>query len=72
VTEVGNANNVVVIRDGQRIPVRDWESDRSASSDLRSGDQVVVGRKSWISMNLLPTLSVMTGVVSLAVVLFRG
>jgi protein involved in polysaccharide export with SLBB domain len=71
VTEVGNANNVVVIRDGQRIPVRDWESDRSASSDLRSGDQVVVGRKSWISMNLLPTLSVMTGVVSLAVVLFR-
>jgi len=71
VTEVGNANNVFVVRDGQRIPVRDWQSDRSASSDLRSGDQVVVARKSWLSMNVLPALSVMTGVVSLVVVLFR-
>lgn len=71
VNEVGNANNVVVIRDGQRIPVRDWQRDRSVSSDLRSGDQVVVGRKSWLSMNALPAFSVMTGVISLGVVLFR-
>ena len=70
-TEVGNANDVVVIRDGQRIPVRDWQRDRSEASDLRSGDQVVVGRKNWLSMNALPALSVMTGVVSLVVVLFR-
>lgn len=71
ITEAGNANNVVVIRDGQRIRVPGWERDRSASSDLRSGDQVVVARKSWLSMNALPALSVMTGVVSLVVVLFR-
>ncbi len=71
VTDAGNANNVVVIRDGHRIPVRDWQRDRSESSDLRSGDQVVVARKSWLSMNALPALSVMTGVVSLVVVLFR-
>ncbi|MGE5102928.1 MAG: polysaccharide biosynthesis/export family protein [Deltaproteobacteria bacterium] len=70
-TDIANANDVVVIRDGQRIRVRDWQQDRSTNSDLRSGDQVVVGRKSWISMNFLPTLSVMTGVVSLAVVLLR-
>jgi protein involved in polysaccharide export with SLBB domain len=71
VTDLGNADNVVVIRDGQRIPVRDWQRDRSVRSDLRSGDQVVVGRKNWLSMNALPALSVMTGVVSLVVVLFR-
>lgn len=71
VTEVANANDVIVIRDGERIRVRDWQRDQSQTSDLRSGDQVVVGRKSWLSMNLLPALSVMTGVVSLAVVLFR-
>jgi protein involved in polysaccharide export with SLBB domain len=71
VTDVGNASNVVVIRDGQRILVRDWERDRSESSDLRSGDQVIVARKSWLSMNVLPALSVMTGVVSLVIVLFR-
>ena len=71
VTDAGNANDVVVIRDGHRIPVRDWQRDRSETSDLRSGDQVVVARKSWLSMNVLPALSVMTGVVSLVVVLFR-
>ena len=70
-TDIANANDVVVIRDGQRIRVRDWQQDRSTRSDLRSGDQIVVGRKSWISMNFLNTLSVMTGVVSLAVVLLR-
>jgi len=71
VTEVGNANNVSVIRDGKRIRVRDWQQDRSTNSDLRSGDQVVVARKSWLAMNALPALSVMTGVVGLAVVLLR-
>ena len=71
VTEVGNVNNVVVIRNGERIPVRDWQRDRSVSSDLRSGDQVVIGRKSWLSMNMLPALSVTTGVGYLLLVLFR-
>ena len=71
ITDVGNANDVSVIRDGRRIPVPDWRQDRSTSSDLRSGDQVLVGRKSWLSMNALPALSVMTGVVGLVVVLVR-
>jgi protein involved in polysaccharide export with SLBB domain len=70
-TEAGNTNNVVVIRDGQRIPVRDWQRDRSTNSDLRSGDQVVVGRRSWLSMNMLPALSVTTGVGYLLLVVFR-
>jgi protein involved in polysaccharide export with SLBB domain len=69
--EAGNTNNVVVIRDGQRIPVHDWQRDRSTNSDLRSGDQVVVGRKSWLSMNMLPALSVTTGVGYLLLVVFR-
>jgi hypothetical protein len=30
-----------------------------------------VARRSWLSTNVLPALSVMTGVVSLVVVLFR-
>jgi protein involved in polysaccharide export with SLBB domain len=69
--EAGNTNNVVVIRDGQRIPVHDWQRDRSTNSDLRSGDQVVVGRKSWLSMNMLPALSLTTGVGYLLLVVFR-
>ena len=69
--EAANTNNVVVIRDGQRIPVHDWQRDRSTSSDLRSGDQVVVGRKSWLSMNMLPALSVTTGVGYLLLVIIR-
>lgn len=69
--EAANTNNVVVIRDGQRIPVHDWQRDRSTNSDLRSGDQVVVGRKSWLSMNMLPALSVTTGVGYLLLVIIR-
>ena len=71
ITDNGNPNKVVIIRDAERIPVRDWQRDRSATSDLKSGDQVVVGRKSWIAINALPALSVSTVVASLIISLSR-
>jgi polysaccharide export outer membrane protein len=60
----GDDGKVAVIRQGQRIPIPNWQSDVSTSSDLRSGDQVVVGRKSWIQMNFLSALSVATVALS--------
>jgi protein involved in polysaccharide export with SLBB domain len=71
ITDAGSAKKVTIIRDGRRIAVPGWQQDRSASSDLRSGDQVVVGRKSWIAMNALPALSVTTVVASLIISLAR-
>src|ERR1035437_5642266 len=67
----GDQHKVAIVRDGRRIPVPDWQEDRSTDSDLRSGDQVVVGRKSWLAMNLLPVISVTTVVASLIISLAR-
>ncbi len=71
ITDAGNAKNVTIIRDGRRIAVPGWQQDRSAASDLKSGDQVVVGRRSWLAMNALPALSVTTVVASLIISLAR-
>jgi polysaccharide export outer membrane protein len=71
ITDNGNPNNVAVVRGTQRIPVRDWQEDRSTTSDLRSGDQIVVGRKNWFSMNALSVISVSTVVASLIISLAR-
>ena len=57
VTETGNKNNVSIVRDGTRIPVRDWETSTGPDADLHSGDQVIVGRKNWLVMNSLSVVS---------------
>jgi len=61
ITEAGNKNNVSIIREGASIKVKGWDRGTEAATDLQSGDQVIVGRKSWLSMNLLSVVS--TGVL---------
>lgn len=61
VTESGNRRNVAIIRDGQRIKVHGWDRADPGTTDLQSGDQIVVGRKNWLVMNALPVIS--TGVL---------
>jgi protein involved in polysaccharide export with SLBB domain len=55
--EVGNKKKVSIIRDGKRISVPGWESDTSATSVLHSGDQVLVGRRTWLEINIIPVAS---------------
>jgi protein involved in polysaccharide export with SLBB domain len=55
--EVGNKNNVTVVRDGVIIKVPNWETDTTETSVLRSGDHVLVGRRSWIEINIIPVVS---------------
>ena len=65
-TESANRNSVSIIRNGVRIPIPSWQSNESVASDLQSGDQVVVGRKSWLSMNFISAISaagVLTSIV---------
>jgi polysaccharide export outer membrane protein len=71
VTDEGNPHKVVIVRDGRQIPVPDWELDNSTNSELRSGDQIVVSRKPWFASNLLPAVSVFTGVAFLLITLVR-
>jgi protein involved in polysaccharide export with SLBB domain len=71
ITDNGNPNNVAIVRGTTRIPVHDWQNDRSPSSDLRSGDQVVVGRKNWLALNALGAVSVTAVVASIVISLVR-
>jgi protein involved in polysaccharide export with SLBB domain len=57
VTEAGNRKNVAIVREGHRIPVKDWDQAIGSAGDLQSGDQIVVGRKNWLVMNALPAIS---------------
>ena len=61
VLETGNRRNVSIMRDGQQIKVKGWDQHQGPSTDLQSGDQVIVGRKNWLVMNALPVIS--TGVL---------
>lgn len=71
VTGEGDDGKVSIVRDGRTMAVRDWQSDFSTTSDLRSGDQVIVGRKSWLQQNLVSALSLGTVVASLLITVMR-
>jgi len=61
ITENGNADKVTIIRNGQSIPVPNWRDDVSFASDLRSGDQIFVPKRSWLYRNMFSIAS--TGVL---------
>lgn len=67
VSEDGNANDVVIVRGGTRLKVSRWELGGPFASDLESGDQIVVGRRSWLSRNALAAVSALGVVVSIFV-----
>ena len=71
ITENGNPKKVAIVRGTEKIPVRDWQENQSVMSDLQSGDQVMVGRKAWLSINALAAISVSTVVASLVISLAR-
>jgi polysaccharide export outer membrane protein len=66
-TEFGSRNKVSIVRDGARIPVKGWERDTGLASDLQSGDQVIVGRKSWFTVNALSVISTAVLVTSFVI-----
>jgi protein involved in polysaccharide export with SLBB domain len=69
--ESGHPRKVYLVRGGQRTRIADWQSDRSPTADLQSGDQLVVGRRTWLELNLIPVVSVGTSVVALVISLRR-
>jgi polysaccharide export outer membrane protein len=57
ISEVGNPKKVSIVRDGVARRVSNWESKASEETVLQSGDQVLVGRRSWVSINIIPLVS---------------
>ena len=63
--ETASRNKVSIIRDGQERRVADWDRRQGPETDLLSGDQIVVGRKSWLTLNALPVISTSVIVIGL-------
>lgn len=66
-TTEGDPHRVVLIRDGRRLPVPLEGRTALAASSLRSGDQIYVDQRSWLSRNTGVATAVITGVVSLII-----
>ena len=64
VTEAGNPNNIVIVRGNEELRLTSNEAARYATAELRSGDQIFVGRRSWIALNPYVAISTATGLVT--------
>lgn len=70
-TENASRGKVSIARGGRKIPVKDWDSPSGLFTPLESGDQILIGRKSWFVINALPVIATGVSVTSLAVALLR-
>jgi protein involved in polysaccharide export with SLBB domain len=70
ILESGKRKSVTIVRGSERIVVDKW-SNEGSQTDLRSGDQIMVSRRSWISLNFLPAVSAAAVVASLGISLLR-
>lgn len=50
-TPQGNPGSVTLVRGGERVEFRGTDSAAMTTAELRSGDQIVVARKSWFALN---------------------
>jgi protein involved in polysaccharide export with SLBB domain len=57
VTDIGALSRVIVLRDSQRIVVKDWERRADPPAVIRSGDVVWVDREPWLKRNIFSVIS---------------
>ncbi|HEV2736516.1 MAG TPA: polysaccharide biosynthesis/export family protein [Longimicrobiaceae bacterium] len=62
-TEAGNPRNVVIVRDGRRIPYGRGEGDGLLAAELQSGDQVFVRPRNAFARNPMAWIGGAVGVV---------
>lgn len=65
ILETANRSKVYIVRGGQRIRLKNWDQAQGPDTDLQSGDQVLVGRKAWLTLNALPVISTSVIVIGL-------
>lgn len=71
-TEIASVSKVSIVRGTTSQKVSDWQvGGGPLGSDLLSGDQVVVGRTSWLSRNALAAVSAAGVLTSIIITIFR-
>ncbi|WP_284351909.1 polysaccharide biosynthesis/export family protein [Roseisolibacter agri] len=71
IDEEGDPNRIEIVRDGERVRLGRWNDIQSTVAPVRSGDQIVVGRKGWFARNALAAVSSAAVAVSVLVSAFR-
>jgi polysaccharide export outer membrane protein len=66
VTEAGSQDDVRIVRAGRETRLGRWRAGGPLAAELRSGDQVLVGRRSWLSRNALAATTTLALLVSVA------
>ena len=70
-TDNANRGRINLVRDGKADRVESWDRGGARALELQSGDEIVVGRRSWWVINALPALSTATIVASLIISVAR-
>jgi protein involved in polysaccharide export with SLBB domain len=55
--ETAHKGKVTIVRGSQRLRANAWQTNQGPENDLRSGDQVIVGRQSWLKLNYATVIS---------------
>lgn len=72
ITEAGNPNRIVVLRGTQRLHYGRKNQGEFLVAGLQSGDQVIVGQRSFLARNPVAALSIATTVVTVFLPMIRG
>jgi len=70
-TSEGNPRRIDLIRGGRRLPVALSADTRLAATSIRSGDQLFVPERGWLSRNTGIVTAAITATVSLLIALLR-
>jgi polysaccharide export outer membrane protein len=71
VTSDGSPKRVSLVRGAEATRYPDWAETAEGLTELRSGDQIVVGRRSWIALNSGALIGVAGVLTSLAIAFLR-
>ena len=70
-TDDANPNRVEIVRDGERTKLGRWETIASTTVPVHSGDEIQVGRRSWIARNTVSAISSVAVAVSVLITALR-
>lgn len=70
-TTEGNPRRIDLIRGGRRLPVALAADTRLAETTIRSGDQLFVPERNWLTRNTGIVTTIIAGTISLVIALIR-
>ena len=69
VTEIGKTNRITIVRDQERLRIRDWQLQGGDDASIRSGDIVIAEREPWIKRNAFTLISATSVLLSIGLTL---